>query len=98
MTGFECDSVGATLFGADDNSIAGRLNETTAEGVTDPGWAVCSVAPLPRSPIRGPTLSTITARKWGDRAADGTNQPLNGATMGLWRDDGDGEFEPGTAG
>ena len=43
LTGFECDSVGATLFGADDNSIAGRLNETTAEGVTDPGWAACNV-------------------------------------------------------
>ncbi len=96
LTGFECDSVGATLFGEEDNSIAARLNETTAEGVTDPGWAVCSVAHFRLSDPRANALSTITARKWGDRAADGTNQPLNGATMGLWRDDGDGEFEPGT--
>ena len=61
----------------------------------DPGWAVCSVTHFRLSDPRA-ALSTITARKWGDRAADGTNQPLNGATMGLWRDDGDGEFEPGT--
>ena len=95
LTGFECDLVGATLFGADDNSIAGRLNETTTEDLPDPGWAACSVTHFRLSDPRA-ALSTITARKWGDRAANGTNQPLNGATMGLWRDDGDGEFDPGT--
>ena len=97
ITGFECDSFGATLFGADDNSIAGRLTATTAEGVTDPGWAVCNVTHFRLSDPRA-SLSTITARAWGDRAAGGTNQPLNGVTMGLWKDDGDGEFEPGTPG
>ena len=39
--------------------------------------------------------STITARVWGDRLGSGSNQPLGGVTMGLWRGDGDGTFEPG---
>ena len=38
--------------------------------------------------------STITARVWGDRLGNGDNQPLPGIVMSLWKDDGDGRFEP----
>ena len=40
------------------------------------------------------TDSIITARVWGDRLGNGSNQPLPGIAMSLWRDDGDDRFEP----
>jgi uncharacterized repeat protein (TIGR01451 family) len=96
VTGFQCESIGTTLVEAVGNSISGYLEETVAEGETSPAWATCTVVNIHAvSEPRTNSNSTITARKWGDRSSGGTNSPLSGATMGLWRDDGDGEFEPG---
>ena len=59
-----------------------------------PGWSDCTVANSQIAEVRAG--STITAHKVGDRSAIRTNQPLQGATMGLWRDlNGDGNFQPG---
>jgi uncharacterized repeat protein (TIGR01451 family) len=91
ITGYECDSVGATLLESDSNSFTGFLSTVVGED-TNEGWATCTVFnDLLAEPRTG---STITARKWGDRASNNVNQPLPGATMGLWRDNGDGNFQP----
>ena len=93
VTGFQCESIGATIVDTGFNSVVGRLTTTDAEGITSPGTAVCNVTADRLLDVR--SGSTIIANKYGDRASNGTNQPLAGATMGLWEDDGDGEFEPG---
>ena len=96
VTGFACESVGATLLEAGDNSIVGFLSTIDGEGVPAPGWSTCTVG---NSSLQEPRAgSTITARKVGDRSGIQSNQPLQGATMGLWRDvNGDGNFQPGGA-
>ena len=66
ITSFECESVGATIFDTDDNSFVGFLDNVTAEDETTPGWAACTVTN--HQPLGARTGSTITARKWGDRA------------------------------
>jgi hypothetical protein len=93
VTGFECDSVGATILDTSANSVTGRLTSTIAEGLTSPGWAACVVDHDRLIDQR--SGSTIIANKWGDRSPGGINQGLAGATMGIWRDNGNGEFEPG---
>ena len=61
-----------------------------------PGWSDCTVANSQIAEVRAG--STITAHKVGDRSGIRSNQPLQGATMGLWRDvNGDGNFQPGGA-
>jgi uncharacterized cupin superfamily protein len=94
ITGFACDSVGSTLIESEDNHFIGFLSPVTGEETTA-GWADCTVV---NSLLAEPrTGSTITARKWGDRTGRTSNQPLQGATMGIWRDNGDGNFQPGGA-
>ena len=96
VTGFACESVGATLLESDDNSFVGFLSTVDEELVPGPGWSDCTVANSQIAEVRAG--STITAHKVGDRSAIRTNQPLQGATMGLWRDlNGDGNFQPGGA-
>ena len=92
--GFACESVGATLLESDDN-YARRVPQHGRRGARDrPGWSDCTVANSQIAEVRAG--STITAHKVGDRSAIRTNQPLQGATMGLWRDlNGDGNFQPG---
>ena len=97
VTGFACESVGATLLESDDNYIVGYLSTIDGEGVTSP--RLVRPAPSPTACSQKPRAgSTITAHKVGDRSAIRSNQPLQGATMGLWRDlNGDGNFQPGGA-
>ena len=96
VTGFACESVGATLLESDDNYFVGYLSAIDEELVPGPGWSDCTVANSQIAEARAG--STITAHKVGDRSAIRTNQPLQGATMGLWRDlNGDGNFQPGGA-
>ena len=94
-----CDPAGRTLLDFADNSFSGRLRETIQEDDASGAWADCTFTNVPAiSPPPPPAdagSSVITARKWGDRASNGSNQPLSGARMGLWLDDGDGEFRPG---
>ena len=96
ITGFACESVGrhpARLRG----QLFHRVPQHGRRGVVPtPGWSDCTVANSQIAEVR--SGSTITAHKVGDRSAIRTNQPLQGATMGLWRDvNGDGNFQPGGA-
>ena len=100
ITGIACDPAGRTLAEAIANSLTlSLLPINDPEDLSDARWADCTVTnsisvreqPDPRAG------SFIVARKWGDRSTGGSNLLLDGATMGLWRDNGNNNFEPGGA-
>ncbi len=73
--------------------------DADADGIGDACAPVVqqAVAPLAEEPVIEPAATgTLRIRKGGDRGAGNAIQPLAGAYFNVYRDDGDGNFEPGT--